>query len=328
MNLSLVLTIDTEPDNQWSRGARDLTFANTRGLRRFIDFLRRLGAPATYLTSYTVARDPESVRVLREAAAGGDEIGGHLHAWETPPFTAADEGAHPYIYEYDADVRLAKLRAMTAAVEDAFGVHPVSYRAGRWGLDEIEVRNLAELGYRFDTSVVPGHDFGPSRGFSHPGPDFRRQLDGTPTRPYRLGELWEVPVSVTTLGGLGSGRLGAALARTVFPRRDTAARAVTKMMRTSGLCRMIWVRPLRHSRSDLVRAALSLVRQGASVINIMTHSSECYPGTGPATRSEDDVGRLYGDFEAIITALKATGQVTPRTLSEALTARSHLLKQR
>jgi hypothetical protein len=47
MNISLVLTIDTEPDDQWSRGARELTFANTRGLRRFIDFLRRLGAPAT-----------------------------------------------------------------------------------------------------------------------------------------------------------------------------------------------------------------------------------------------------------------------------------------
>ena len=82
---SLVITIDTEPDNQWSMpvpgGQRQaLTFANTRGLGRLADTLNALATPGTWLTSYSVARDPESVRQLRRAAASGHEIGGHLHA--------------------------------------------------------------------------------------------------------------------------------------------------------------------------------------------------------------------------------------------------------
>jgi len=319
MSPSVVLTIDTEPDNQWEHDGRALTFANTRGLGRFIDFLHRLGAPATYLTSYSVARDAESARVLRDAAAAGDEIGGHLHGWETPPLTAADVRAHPYIYEYDPDVRLAKLRAMTTAVEDAFGVHPVSYRAGRWGLDDTEVQNLAELGYRYDTSVVPGHDFGRSRGFAHPGPNFRHYLAGAPLQPYRLGRLYEAPVSVTTLGMLGGGRVGAALARTFVYRPGWVPRAISKVMRGADVCRLVWVRPLKHPRADLVAAALQLVRRGARLINIMTHSSECFPGTAPHTRNEDDLKRLHGDIEAIVTAVRAVG-VTPRTLSDAFAA--------
>jgi len=319
MNPSVIITIDTEPDNQWAHDGRELTFANTRGLGRFVEFLHRLGAPATYLTSYSVARDPESVRVLRDAHAAGDEIGGHLHGWETPPLTAADARAHSYIYEYDPDVRRAKLEAMTSAVADAFGVQPVSYRAGRWGLDDTEVQNLCDLGYRYDTSVVAGHDFSASRGFAKPGPNFRHHLQGTPPQPYRLGGLYEVPVSVTTLGVLGGGSVGAALARTFAHRPARTRRAVSKLMQRAGVCRMVWVRPLKHPRADLVAAALQLVRRGARIINVMTHSSECFPGTAPHTRDENDLRRLMGDFEAVVNAVREVGG-TPRTLSDALAA--------
>jgi peptidoglycan/xylan/chitin deacetylase (PgdA/CDA1 family) len=314
---SVVLTIDTEPDNQWSRGTTELTFANTRGLGRFIEFCRRIGAPATYLTSYSVARDPESAAVLREALAGGDEIGGHLHAWETPPITAADASAHPYIFEYEPDVRLAKLKAMTSAVADAFGVQPVSYRAGRWGFDDVEAENLVSLGYRYDTSVVPGHDFRASRGHTRPGPSYRGHLVGAPAQPYRLKGLVEAPVSVTTLGSLGGTGIAAVLARTFANRADRGSRAIIKGLRQSGLCRMVWVRPLKHPRADLVAAALQLVQQGARVINIMTHSSECFPGTAPHTKNEEDLRRLHGDIEAVVAAVRAAG-VTPRTLKDAL----------
>jgi hypothetical protein len=319
MNPSVVLTIDTEPDNQWAHDGRELTFANTRGLGRFIEFLHRIGAPATYLTSYSIARDPESVRVLRQAQAAGDEIGGHLHGWETPPLTTADVRAHSYIYEYEPEVRRAKLQAMTAAVADAFGVQPVSYRAGRWGLDDTEVQNLAALGYRYDTSVVPGHDFSPSRGFAQPGPNFREHLNGAPPQPYKLGPLLEAPVSVTTLGVLGGGGLGASLARTFVHRPGRLHRAVAKVLNRGELCRMVWVRPLKHPRADLVAAARQLLQRGARMINIMTHSSECYPGTAPHTRDEKDLERLMGDIEAVVTVVREAGG-TPRTLSDALAA--------
>lgn len=320
---SLVITIDTEPDNQWTMPSgsgqpQSLTFANTRGLGRLIDRLDALAAPATWLTSYSVARDPESVRQLRRAAASGHEIGGHLHAWETPPFTPADTLAHPYIFEYDKPTRLAKLRNVTSALSDAFGASPVSYRAGRWGIDDIELTHLAELGYRIDTSVVPGHDFSRSRGLSRGGPDFRQHLTTTPAQPYKVANLWEAPASTTVIGMLGSTALGVSLSRWLSYRLDLPSRVAGRALRSSSLAGLVWVRPLLHTRSELVRAAIALATRGALIINVMFHSSEAYEGTSPRSRTTDQVERFYGDLTAIVDAVKSLGHVKPRTLRDAI----------
>ncbi|HZI95011.1 MAG TPA: hypothetical protein VFE84_12265 [Patescibacteria group bacterium] len=324
MSARLVITIDTEPDNQWAMptpgtSPPDLAFANTRGLSRLVDFLRGLGTPATWLTCYSVARDPGSARLLSAARDGGDEVGAHLHAWETPPSAAADSRAHPYIYEYDPAVRLEKLRSVTRAIEDAFGQPPRTYRAGRWGIDPRERENLAGLGYLIDTSVVPGHDFGRSRGLARGGPDFRRLLDGAPPRPYRDGPIWEVPVSVATpglLGAIGLGALGARLVSGLTHRADIPSRAAARALRAAGLCRMVWLRPRMHPRDDLVRAARWLMDRGAECINIMFHSSEAFEGTSPRSRTAGDVEAFYGDLAAMVAALRSAGEITPCRLSD------------
>ena len=82
------------------------------------------------------------------------------------------------------------------------------------------------------------------------------------------------------------------------------------------LCRRVWLRPLMHTREDLVGAARSLMRDGAGLVNIMFHSSESYPGTSPRTRGSDGVERFYGDLRAIIGALREAGEVTPCTLRD------------
>ena len=322
---SLVITIDTEPDNQWTMPAPGaerpaLTFANTRGLARLVDFLDSRATPGTWLTSYSVARDPESVRQLRRAAASGHEIGGHLHAWETPPFTETDALAHPYIFEYDAATRLAKLRSVTQALSDAFGTRPLSYRAGRWGIDEIEMSNLTAMGYTIDTSVVPGHDFSRSKGLARGGPDFRGHLTAAPVQPYRVGGLWEAPASAATIGLLGSTALGAILSRNLSYRLDLPSRAAGRLLRGSGLSGLVWVRPLMHTRAELVRAANMLARRGARIINVMFHSSEAFAGSSPRSRTAADVERFYGDLASIVDAVKEFAHVKPRTLQDAVAA--------
>lgn len=323
----LVVTIDTEPDDQWAPPGPDgrlppFTFANTRGIGRLQGFLHGLGVPATWMTSYSVARDPESAAALRRARQLGDEIAGHLHGWETPPFVEIDATHRPFIGEYEPAVRLAKHRSLLAAHEEAFGARPVSYRAGRWGIDELETRHLEELGYRVDSSIPPGIDFRDRGGFRLPGPDFRRHLTGVPPAPYRLGGLWQVPASLTPVGWLGSGRLSAALLRASGDRsrRRSVARAASRLLAGSGAARLIWVRPLKHPRADLVRAALSLARRRAPVINVMFHSSEAWVGGSPLSRTSEDVERLYGDLAAICRALLATGTVRATTLADAVDA--------
>ncbi|MCU1350205.1 MAG: hypothetical protein JWO56_3235 [Acidobacteria bacterium] len=287
MTPSLVFTVDTEPDDQWAPPLPDgslppFAFANTRGLAPLVAFFRGRALPVTWMTSWSIAADDESARVLRAAAVEGDEIAGHLHGWETPPFLDVDRFHRSFIAEYDAEVRLTKHQALLAAHEAAFGARPVCYRAGRWGVDAQELAHLAELGYRIDSSIPPGIDFRDRRGRAIAGPDFSAYASDAP-RPWREGRLWEVPASVVR----------------VSPERTT------------------WIRPLKHPRAELVEATHALLERGAPIVNVMFHSSEAFLDTSPISREPEDVARLYGDLEAIAVAAREHGAVG-RTLRDAV----------
>lgn len=317
---SIIFTVDTEPDDQWAPRLPDctyppFTFANTRGLGTLRDFFRARNAPVTWMTSYSVARDAESARILRGCARDGDEIAGHLHGWETPPFADFDRRARPFIGEYHAELRLAKHRSLLAAHEDAFDSRPVSYRAGRWGVDAMELQHLAQLGYTIDSSIPPGIDFRDRYGLRDPGPDFRAQLSAAP-RPHRDGPLWEVPASIAPIGILGR---ATGLARVAGRRNEGSgpARVLSNALAGSRLQELIWIRPLKHPRPKLIAATHALLRRGAPIVNVMFHSSEVFLGTSPLSRHQEDVERLYGDLEAILTVARSYGAV-PRTLRDAV----------
>jgi hypothetical protein len=324
MSASLIFTVDTEPDDQWAPPLADgtlppFTFANTRGLGRLMEFFARHQAPVTWMTSYSVARDPESARLLREATARGDEIAGHLHGWETPPYLPIDRTNRPFIAEYSPEVRLAKHRSLLAAHQEAFGARPVSYRCGRWGLDTLELKHLAELGYTIDSSVPPGIDFRDRFGFRIPGPDFRSYLTSGGPRPFRTSRLWEVPASILPIGVFSRRPAAAAIARAGARRnqRSWPARMLAGALSALQVQRLVWIRPLKHPRKHLVQATQALLALGAPIVNVMFHSSEAFLGASPVSRRAEDVERLYRDLEAIITAARTFG-ATPRTLRDAI----------
>jgi hypothetical protein len=323
---SLVITVDTEPDDQWAPPLADGTlppfaFANTRGIGPLRAFLHERGVPVTWMTSYSVARDGESARALREAAAAGDEIAGHLHGWETPPYIGVDRTHRSFIGEYAPEVRWAKHRALLAAHADAFGARPVSYRAGRWGVDELELEHLAALGYRIDSSIPPGIDFRDRYGLRAPGPDFRRWTSGAP-KPFRTtGALWEVPASIVPIGLLGGGAPAVLVARAAGRRApgSSASVALSGALARARLQKLVWIRPLKHPRAELVRATRALLRRGGAMVNVMFHSSEAFLGTSPLSRRAEDVERLYADLDAIVSTAREHGAV-PRTLRAAVDA--------
>lgn len=320
-----VITVDTEPDDQWAPPGVDgklppFAFANTRGLAPLAEFFHELNVPVTWMASYSVAKDGPSAELLRKAAAEGDEIAGHLHGWETPPYIGVDRTHRPFMYEYEPGLRLAKHHALLDAHLEAFGTKPYSYRAGRWGVDELEYQHLASLGYGIDSSIPPGIDFRDRGGLSQLGPDFRPHLSGLPLRPYRLGQLWQLPVSIIPLGLLGSGPMAAAVARTTGDRAPASSKlAHSNILAALEINRLVWLRPLRHPRRELLRAARALARRGDRIVNIMFHSSEAYPGTSPISRTPEQVETLYGDLQAIIGVLQEHGLI-PMTLRDAVAA--------
>src|SRR6185295_1365147 len=195
----LVVSIDTEEDN-WKRSREGVTVENIGALRQAAAVFERLTLRPTYFTAYQVATDPRAADVMREVSDGGKaEIGAHLHPWNTPPMSEAFVPRNSMLKNLPAPLQLAKLRHLTAKLEETFGLTPTAFRAGRYGLGRETVGALLQCGYRVDSSVSPFIDL----RTTDDGPTFV----GAPMTAYRLapdrdvrdpapdGALVEIPLS-------------------------------------------------------------------------------------------------------------------------------------
>jgi len=84
--MKLILTVDTEADNQWETGA-SLTTTNLEHVPRFQALCERFEFPPTYLCTYEVVTSTAFNETLRHPMrAGRAEIGAHLYArYDEPP---------------------------------------------------------------------------------------------------------------------------------------------------------------------------------------------------------------------------------------------------
>lgn len=310
--MHLLVGIDTEGDNQWSAAARrDQRFENLYALPRLHALFARHGVRPTYVITYPVARDGRSAEVLRGLLADGDcEIGAHHHAWETPPCTEADIERHPYASTLPRVQFDAQLAELTAAITEAIGVAPVSYRSGRFGFSADHVAALERCGYLVESSVAPLF-YEAHKG----GPEFVE----APLRPYFLAYdsavapgssgVLEVPVSAALNRRLPKA-LQFAYARA--PKPYTTKRA----LRALRLLRMRWLRPSYSSLDDMIGLARDLARWQEPVLNLLFHSSEAIVGGSPYNRTQGELDAFCERLERFLAfATKELG-ATPATFAE------------
>lgn len=154
----LVTTVDAEEDFDWSgpfvRTASRVT--SMRSQHKAHRVFERYGVIPSYLVDFPVASQDEGREPLRELLESGQcEIGAQLHPWVTPPFVEVISkrnsypGNLPMVVEYD------KLLALTNMLEEAFGIRPRIYRAGRCGFGPNTGEILRHLGYLVDSSIMP-----------------------------------------------------------------------------------------------------------------------------------------------------------------------------
>ena len=307
-----LITIDTEGDDLWSR-PRTVTTRNAAFLERFQTLCEEHGLRPTWLVDYQMVSSPVFKRfasdVLERDAA---EIGMHLHAWDSPPLeplTEDDATYQPYLIEYPPRGMREKIHALTALLEDTFGMKMTSHRAGRWGFDERYAEMLIAEGYRVDCSVTPLTSWQRSRGAPNGsgGPDFRR----FPQEPYwidladisRPGDssLLEVPATVTPgwppllLSIIAAGGLAGRLANRVRPRT-------------------IWLRPDGRNSRHMVRLVDEIAQANGSHAEFVLHSSELMPGGSPTFRTEASIESLYADLRTLFAAVR--GRYRGLTLRE------------
>ena len=308
----LLVGIDTEGDNQWDAAARtQQTFENLYALPRLHALFARHGVRPTYVITHPVATDPRSAEVLRMLLGEGDcEIGAHHHVWETPPCTADDVRRHAYASTLPRRQFEDQLTVLTAAIESAVGVRPVSYRSGRFGFSADHVAALEQHGYLVESSVAPLF-YEAHKG----GPEF---VEAT-LRPYFLAydnaskagssNLLEVPVS-SALNRRLPRRLQYAYARA--PRPYTTKR----LLRLLGLLRLRWLRPSYSSLEDMKALARDLARAGEPVLNLLFHSSEAIVGGSPYNRTQSELDAFCDRLERFLAfAIKELG-AQPVTFAE------------
>lgn len=317
----LVVSIDTEEDN-WYRSRKDVTVDNIQQVPLLGAFFRRLGVRPTYFTTYQVARDERAADLLREACDGdAGEIAAHLHPWNTPPLLEPFVPRNSMLKNLPADLQAAKLRCLTATLEDAFGFTPRTFRAGRYGLGRTTVAALICCGYRIDSSVSP---FVSLEEFDE-GPTFV----GAPIVPYRLGPDRDVRVPSPD-GVLLEIPLSYGFNRGPFSVWDPTRRLLEAapfrwfhlagLAEHTGLVRRIALCPEMASANDMLTLSRRLLEHGVRHLHLSWHSPTLTPGLSPFAATPADVARLYATVEAYVEGLSRMTRVTMATVGEVAAA--------
>jgi len=292
--MKLIITVDTEADNQWKR-KKEITLKNIFLLPRFQALCERYAVIPIYLVSYEVANNIKAVKILKKwQDMGKAEIGAHLHPWTTPPFKEYEK-VDPIFQSFpnelkDEDFR-CKLKVLTDKIEEAFGKKPLSFRAGRWGFKTEMVKYLLRYGYKIDCSVTPKISWKDFAGAPNGkgGPDFR-SFSARPSyfRNEDGRKLLEVPMSILYCSRLA--REDSNLSRWF----SLSENSIFKKIINKLFFRLKWCRIFPgDSVRELEKIYYAVARNKMPAIEFMIHSSELMPGCSPYCKTEEDVEKIY-----------------------------------
>lgn len=296
----LIVTVDTEEEGLWSGRFQvsGNTVRNIEGVDRFQRLCDELGIRPTYLVDAPVVQDERASAILSKIHADGRcEVGAHVHPWCNPPYDEKYDQNESYLCNLPADVQRSKIEWLTEAISGRFGERPLSFRAGRYGLDIVGARILSDLGYRVDSSVIPFTDYSPGRG-----PDFTT----APWQPYFVGEenlqtpassgsLLEVPVSV----GFNRSDFSRAMAcQLMLQRRSVRWARLEGLLHRSHLLRRIKLSPEKSTAADMKSLMNRYCESPNAVMVMMFHSTSLVPGLSPYVQEEGDLDRLLQSIRA------------------------------
>ena len=309
-----LIGVDTEADDQWTlEGRKRLSIRNVERLPRLQTLCDRFEVRPSYLVTHEIATKPESAAVLKSLRdTGRCELGAHLHPWSSPPYREEDlSGTFPS--QLPDDLLERQMRELTTAVEINLGVRPLSYRAGRYGLDGRNLRELEALGYVVDSSVDPLCD-----ATRIGGPRFLR----APVEPYHpdpenvsqpgTSSVLEIPISAATFPFLP---------KWLEAKYGLLSPRMRGSLKRLGL-RPVWLRPSYSTAVDAIALADAFVSFGVPTLNMMFHSSELLPNGSPYHRNEAAVVQFLDALERIIEYIVGKLNAIPMTYSEYAASRS------
>ncbi len=303
----VLLTVDTEEEFDWNAPFARTGFglSHVTRLGRFQHFCQDLGIVPLYLIDWPIASSPDATAILRPAVdAGRAEIGIQLHPWVNPPFEEEVTTRNSYAGNLPFELEREKLLALRDLIEETYGVAPLSYRAGRYGLGPRTHEILREAGVAIDTSVRANFDYRAGHG-----PDYTAH----PLEPYWVDAeqtLLELPLTSVFWGMLR--RQG----RWLHPLAARLPRA-NGVLSTAGLFERIALTPEGVTLDEAIRGIDIAVDDGLPLIVLSFHSPSLAPGHTPYVRSEAEVELLYRWLGGVYAYLDQRG-VRPTSIAQIM----------
>jgi len=319
----LVVVVDTEEEFDWRRFDRaNTSVAAMADVHHGQTVCERHGLVPTYVADFPVVTQPAGSAPLREfVREGRAEIGAHLHPWVNPPYEEVVDAQHSYPGNLPEPLERAKVEALAAAIEAAFGERPKVYKAGRYGIGPHSARILEDLGFDVDCSPCPAYDLS-----GDGGPDYSR-VDAMPYWFGRARRLLCVPTTAAFTG------IGGALAPQLW--RAATSPLASRLHAPGVLSRLGVVSRIRLSPEGfdlhaLTRLTRSLRARGQQVFAFSYHSSTLRPGCTQYVRTVEQRAAFLGvmndyfawflrDFGGVATTLRRLRDRLPGS-GQAVTA--------
>ena len=298
--------VDCEEEFDWY-APLDPARRATTAMQAFPDAHRRFAAAGVGLTcmiDHPIATDSLAVAILREVVADGrSAIGAQLHGWVNPPHDEVVSAYNSFAGNLPRAAEAAKIDALTAAIIESFGTHPLAFRAGRYGLGPHSWASLEAAGYRLSSSVRARYDYRAGGG-----PDYRT----VGNEPWREGALIELPLTTVFTGAARRGGANLYRAAAMLPRgRGVLARA--------GLLRRVALTPEDMPIADALEAVDVATGEGLRLLTFSFHSPSLVSGHTPYVRDAADLAAFWRWWAVMLAHLDRLG-VRPVSLAEVLAA--------
>ncbi len=294
---ALLVSIDTEGDNQWDVASRThQTFNNIHALERLHDFFARHGVRPTYVVTHPVARDPRSIDVLRRIVSrAATRKSAHI---TTPgkrrQSNRATSERHPYALSLPLERFDAQLASLTTAITDAVGAARPS------PTDRDDLASAPRTSRRSNAAATESNPA--SRRSFTKRTKAARTSSARRFVPYFLAyddatrpgtsDLLELPISAALNRRMPSW-LERWYGRAPWPYKTRRA------LRLARVAHVRWLRPSWSSAVDMNALARQLVRQHVPLLNLFFHSSEAIVGGSPYNRTEADLDAFFDEARRI-----------------------------
>ena len=288
------LAIDAEEDFDW-----DLPFFGTgfttncmKNVRDLQEVVGAYGIVPTYLLTYPVLENAEVVQILRRQLRRGECAAGiQLHPWVNPPFETGEGATTSFSGNLAPALEERKLVELKRRFVESFGVDPLVYRAGRYGIGPHTAAMLERHGFTVDTSLAPRTVSTDEGGPDHSDYDYQAFWFGEHRR------LLEVPLCRSIVGWGGS------WAPSIY--RWLSTPALTSLRVPSVVTRLrcaerITLSPEGNDVAAMLRLVRRLLARGQTIFVLSFHSSSLAIGSNPYVQTKAELHGFYDRLSGVL----------------------------